>query len=128
MRLTWKDAAATILVAAIVIPYVGYLVRGEMPFIKDPRGMAGTALILGIAACAVGASAAQGSSILVKIGNVLGPVALVLGIATLIFETEWLLAGTIGAIVLLWLLATARHAVSGPVRTTTPPEAAALTR
>jgi hypothetical protein len=29
MRLTWKDATATILVAAIVVPYVGYLIRAK---------------------------------------------------------------------------------------------------
>ena len=50
MRLQTRDLVATILVALIAIPYVGYLVDGEMPFIEDPRGMAGTGLVLGIAA------------------------------------------------------------------------------
>ena len=40
MKLTLRDGIATLLVAAILVPYVGYLVNGEMPFIKDPRGMA----------------------------------------------------------------------------------------
>jgi hypothetical protein len=42
-----KDLIGTILVAAIAVPYIGYLVRGEMPFVKDPRGMSATGLILG---------------------------------------------------------------------------------
>jgi hypothetical protein len=50
MRLTPRDAVATLLVAAVVVPYVGYLVEGEMPFIQDPRGMSATALVLGAAA------------------------------------------------------------------------------
>lgn len=45
MRLTKRDAFATVIVAAVVVPYVGYIVRGSMPFIEDPHGMAGVGLI-----------------------------------------------------------------------------------
>ena len=47
MRLKAKDWIATLLVAAIAVPYIGYLVRGEMPFIQDARGMSVTGLLLG---------------------------------------------------------------------------------
>jgi hypothetical protein len=50
MRLRSKDLLASILFAAIAVPYVGYLVNGEMPFIKDPRGMSATGLVLGVVA------------------------------------------------------------------------------
>jgi hypothetical protein len=50
MKLSIRDGIATLLVAAIVVPYVGFLINGDMPFIKDPRGMSATALILGVAA------------------------------------------------------------------------------
>jgi len=50
MRLKIRDLVATILVAAIAVPYIGYLINGEMPFIKDPRGMSATGLVLGVAA------------------------------------------------------------------------------
>jgi hypothetical protein len=53
MKIGWRDGAATLLVAAIVVPYIGYLVRGSMPFIQDPRGMAATGLVLGLAATVV---------------------------------------------------------------------------
>jgi hypothetical protein len=46
-RLRFNDLIATILFAAIAVPYAGYLLNGEMPFVKDPRGMAATGLVLG---------------------------------------------------------------------------------
>ena len=39
MKIGWRDGAATLLVAAVAVPYIGYLVRGSMPFVHDPRGM-----------------------------------------------------------------------------------------
>jgi hypothetical protein len=39
-RLSYRDGFAALLLAAVAIPYVGYLIRGEMPFIQDPVGMA----------------------------------------------------------------------------------------
>lgn len=113
MRLTWKDVAATALVAAIVIPYTGYLVRGGILFINDPREVAGTALVLGITACAVGGSSVSRSDVMVRIASPFGFVALGLGIATLITGNELLLAGFIATIVLLWVLATVHHAMVG---------------
>src|SRR6266545_4501592 len=50
MKLSIRDGFATLLLAAILVPYVGFLANGSMPFIKDPPGMAATALILGAAA------------------------------------------------------------------------------
>jgi hypothetical protein len=63
MRIGWRDGVATLLVAAIVVPYIGYLVRGSMPFVQDPRSMAATGLMLGLAAAAVvGREAERGAS------------------------------------------------------------------
>ena len=53
MRLKSRDLIAAVLVALIAIPYVGYLINGEMPFVEDPRGMAAIGLVLGVAAFAV---------------------------------------------------------------------------
>lgn len=50
MRLGVKDLIATVLVALIAVPYVGFLINGDMLFIKDPRGMAAVGLALGIVA------------------------------------------------------------------------------
>ena len=43
MRFHLKDLFATFLMGAIAVPYIGYLVRGEMPPIEDARGMTSTA-------------------------------------------------------------------------------------
>lgn len=57
-RLTWRDAAAGVLVAAFVVPYVGYTVRGTMPFLQDARGMGATILgLTALAALVLGATA-----------------------------------------------------------------------
>jgi hypothetical protein len=53
VKIGWRDWIATLLVAAIVVPYARHLVRGSVLFIQDPRGMAVTGLVLGLAAAAV---------------------------------------------------------------------------
>lgn len=50
MRLHLKDLLASLLIAAVAVPYVGYLLRGEMPPIEDQRGMVGTGLVFGAVA------------------------------------------------------------------------------
>ncbi|TCN42197.1 hypothetical protein EV644_104579 [Kribbella orskensis] len=46
MRLKTRDVFASILLVLVAIPYVGYLVNGEMPFVKDARGMSAVGLVL----------------------------------------------------------------------------------
>ena len=50
MKFTRKEALATALVIAILIPYVGYAIGGSMPLVADARGMGATGLIFGLAA------------------------------------------------------------------------------
>jgi len=117
MRLTWKDAVATLLLAAIVIPYAGYLAWGSMPFIQDPTGMAGAGIVLGAIAAYVG------GWIVIRTGNAmryltatLGLVSLALGLLALAGENlfsatvwEYVLGAFIASIVLLWGIAIGRH-------------------
>jgi prepilin signal peptidase PulO-like enzyme (type II secretory pathway) len=108
MRITRRDALATVVFAAILVPYVGYLIRGSMPFIEDPRGMAGVGLV-GLALSLVVWDSTT------KIGQVLfglGLAALGLGIAALTVGgegNETLLAAFIGSIGLVWALETLYH-------------------
>jgi multisubunit Na+/H+ antiporter MnhF subunit len=53
MRLKVRDLVAMLLVAAIAVPYVGYLIDGDVPLVQDARGMAAVGLLLGAAAFAV---------------------------------------------------------------------------
>jgi len=82
MRLRFKDLIATILFAAVAVPYVGYLINGEMPFIKDPRGMSATGLVLGV----VGYLVMRRDDLFDRIGKAetaLAAVSLVLGLVVL---------------------------------------------
>ena len=134
MRLTGKDGVATLLFVAIIVPYIGYLAWGSVPFIQDNTGMAGLALILGVVAAVVGRWIALGEGTVVRYLTAgIGIVSLGLGILALVGEnvfndvTVWnsVLAGFIGTIAVLWAFAIARHAglISGetkfPAGTTT---------
>ena len=120
MRITYKDVVATLLVAAIVVPYIGYLAWGDMPFIQDPRGMGATGLILGLAAALVAVRAIFKPDPIHRTALGAGVVALVLGVATVWAETsETLLAAFIVAIVVTWVLGEAAH-LRGPVTARRP--------
>jgi hypothetical protein len=103
VRLTTKDVVATLLVAAVVVPYIGYLIAGEMPFIKDPRGMAATGLVLGLAAAVVAGRAAFTPKPLHRAALVSGLVALALGVVALAVGTSEILLGLfVVGIVVTW--------------------------
>jgi hypothetical protein len=110
MKITWKDAAVTVLVAAVVVPYVGFLVRGSMPFIEDPRGMSATGLVLGLIAAAVAGGGAFGHTALGRVTGIAGLVSLGAGVATLVWAesgavSDALLAVFIGTMAVTWALA-----------------------
>ncbi len=113
MRFKIRDVIATVLVAAVVVPYIGYLVRGEMPFIKDPRGMSATGLVLGTVAYLV---MRQGDALdrVTWTENGFAVITFGLGIAALVLAesgvAEVLLAVFMGALVLLWLAELTDHA------------------
>ena len=52
-HLTWRDGAATLLVAALVAAYAGWLVLGSMPLVHSAGDVAAIAFIFGFAACLV---------------------------------------------------------------------------
>jgi hypothetical protein len=117
MRLIWKDAIAAVLVAAIVAPFIGYMVTGSVPFIQDPTGMAGVGLILGLVGAAIGGWISLDSPGFWRMvtGGV-GLASLALGILALVSESflelgvrQGLLIAFIATLVVLWGLATVRH-------------------
>jgi hypothetical protein len=113
MRLTIRDAIATVLLLAIGVPYVGYLMDGEMPFIKDPRGMSATGLILGAVAFLVLRTGNARDR--VGQGETVGAiVSMVLGLAALAFAeaaaAEVLLAVFMASILVVFAFEVADHA------------------
>ncbi|WP_324652274.1 hypothetical protein [Georgenia sp. H159] len=112
MKLRKKDVLALLIGAAIAVPYVGYLLNGSMPFVRDPRGMAAIGLVLGAAAFAV---IRRGDPVdrLGKAEIALAVVVLALGVAALaLAETAaagvWL-AVFMGAILVMLVVELADH-------------------
>lgn len=109
MRIRLRDWVATLLVAAIVVPYVGYLVSGSMPFIRDATSLGAVGIVLGLVAVSViGPDAFRGPW--GRTAAVTGIVAVLLGVATALVGATWaaggvLLACFVAAIVLTWLIA-----------------------
>lgn len=113
MKLTVRDAIATVLVLAIGVPYVGYLVNGEMPFVEDPRGMSAIGLVLGAVAWLVLRTGNANDR--VGRGETVGAaVSMVLGVVALIFAeaaaAEVLLAVFMASILLVFAFEVADHA------------------
>lgn len=113
MRLKLRDLIGTVLVLAIGVPYVGYLVNGEMPFVQDPRGMSAVGLVLGTIAFLVLRSGdpldrtGKGEIVAAGASLALGVAALVLAEAAF---AEVLLAVFMASILVVWLVEIVDHA------------------
>jgi hypothetical protein len=112
MKLTIRDLFATVVVAAVGVPYIGYLVNGEMPFVKDPRGMSAIGLLLGAVAFLI----LRGADKPGRVGRVKWSVwilSLVLGVVAFVFAeaaaSETLLALFMGSILLAWSVEMTDH-------------------
>ena len=119
MRLTWKDAVSTVFMAAIVVIYVAFLNSTTEWLISSARGTAAAVLVLGIVGgCGMSAAAeqyqGQRARAYTSFASVLGATALVAGVIALITASTVALAILVVATLALWLVATARHAFTGP--------------
>jgi hypothetical protein len=105
-KLTVRDLLATLIVAAVAVPFVGYSVRGSMPFVQDPRGMAGVGIVGALLAFAAFGRKAFGTGTFETVMVTLAIVTIGFGIAALIAETMWwLLVPMVGGLVIMWALA-----------------------
>ena len=104
-KLTFRDLLATLITAAVVVPFVGYSVRGSMPFVQDPRGVAGVGIVGALLAFAAFGRQGFGTGTFETIMVTLGVLTLGFGIAALIVETSWaLLVPMVAGLVLMWAL------------------------
>jgi hypothetical protein len=110
MRLTWKDAAATTCVAAAGGLYAWHIASPDLAFVGSTRWVALTLFVLGVAACATGASYSTGGAYttVMSVGAV---AAFAMSLIALIIGSGPALAVLAGIIGLLWLVTTARHAL-----------------
>jgi hypothetical protein len=117
MRLTWKDAAATVLTAGVVALYAAYLAGAGLPLVSGPRVVAAVALVAGLGACAVGGTDLdRASRWTTYTGATLGGVAILAALVAMTTGLGAALAVLVGATVVLWVMATARHAFTGGAR------------
>jgi hypothetical protein len=116
MNLTWRDGIATVLVAAAALVY-GLWILGMV----DGLAMEAVAVIvlgLGFLASALAVvpgfgKLIGGSKAYLATASLIGVVALVSGILTVVDGTETTLAVLVLSTLVLWGLATVRHATSG---------------
>src|ERR1051325_1136194 len=94
---------ATLIAAAAVVPFIGYSVRGSMPFVQDPRGMAGIGIVGCLLMFAAFGPDALGTGTFKWFMVTLGALTLGSGIAALIAETSWaLLVPMVAGLVIIW--------------------------
>ena len=102
-KLTFRDMLATLIVAAAVVPFIGYSVRGSMPFVQDPRGMAGVGIVVCLLTFAAFGREGLGTGAFQRLMLTLGVLTLGFGIAALIVETSWaLLVPMAAGLVIIW--------------------------
>ena len=125
MKLTWRDGLATLVFAAIVVPFGGYLIYGSMPFLQDPTGMAGFVLILGVIGTLIGGWIVVDQGLGLQVTTIAaGVISAALGVAALVSENFWdvttrnlMLVGAVALIAVLWVIEIARASEVEPGQT-----------
>lgn len=115
MRLTWRDGLATDFVTVAALLYLLWL-AGIEPFGMGARGVGAAVLVLGLAASVtavvygVGAGLMRAPTPYLAAASIAGLTALVAGVITLTSASEPMLALLVAVTVVLWAMATTRHA------------------
>ena len=117
MRITWRDAVTTALAVVVVLVYLAHVASWAIPVIGDVRGSTLVLGAAGFAMCIIGGS----SSAVVRRDAFLVPLS-VLGIGAfaviaigLITGWELIVPLLTADILLMWVMATMRHALAtGP--------------
>ena len=109
MRLTWRDAAATLLVGAAAAVYLGQRLSVPLPLITDRGDVAAAALLLGFVACVIDEWTVKHAA-LVRTLSVLSVSTVGIGIAAMATESEVLLTIVVAMLVTLWAVTTLAHA------------------
>lgn len=113
MRITLRDAGATLVTAAVVTGYVGLVAGASWMPITSVRWYAVLFLLVGQSTCTIGAADALADGTTRGAGYLLGPIALVAAVAAVITGNAGVLGVSILCMALLWLVTTSRHAVRG---------------
>lgn len=112
-RLGGRDVAATLVVLAAFGLYAWHLAAPGTAFIGSTRWIAVAGLVLGAIGCSMAGPDAIRQTPAKWIGGVLGSIALVAAVVTLIAGSPIALAVYMAAFGLLWAATTVQHAVGG---------------
>jgi hypothetical protein len=135
MRLTKRDAVATVLVAVAVVAYGLWLGDVALTGVST-RAIAAVVLGLGLLGCTsnqrgmadmYGVGDRRGASMpYIVAASSLGALALVAGVIAVVARSESMLAALVIAMVTLWALSTGRHATTRVGTAVTEPTARPL--
>jgi hypothetical protein len=117
MRITWRDAATTAFAVVVVLVYLAHVASWAIPVVGDVRGATLMLGAVGFAMCIVGGS----TSAVVRRDAFLAPLT-VLGVGAFVVIAIGLISGwelivplLTADILLMWVMATMRHALAtGP--------------
>ncbi len=112
MRLTWRDAWATVLTAAVVALYWALQAGVDLGLLTTVRGVAGVGLLLGITTCGVGSARDLQHTPGYYMMGAVGVIALLAGVLAVITASDVALTVSVFAIAALWFATTLRHAMS----------------
>ena len=116
MRIPWRDAIATVLVAMALAVYGAWALGVKLPEFMTVGAIAATVMALGIIASAWAVvpgfgELLRGSRIYLALTSTLGLIAVGSGLLALVAGEEIALIVLVLATVGMWAMATARHAV-----------------
>jgi hypothetical protein len=112
MTLTRKDAVATGLVGLAVLAFLATHEAWNVPLIGDShRWAAAVILVLGIGACSAGARRVNSA-----LFSILGGTAFVLAVVAIVTGSLTPLSLLVADMVVMWAIATVRHAHAPPER------------
>jgi len=115
MGLTWKDGVSTLLLVAIVLVALAVMQEWDWPLLDGYRAGAVAIGVMGLGMCALSGSTSQASEPrgpYFATMSLLGVLALVFAIWTLIADTQEPFVALAVDTVLLWVVATLHHIVS----------------
>jgi hypothetical protein len=119
MRLTWRDGAATVLAALVVLVLLALTQGWSWPLLGDYRAGVVALTILGFGMCSFGLQARDASEFrepFMAINSVLGVAALGLVVFGLVLATQVLFVALAMTLLALWALTTIHHAMPDALR------------
>lgn len=120
MKLSWHDAAATLVVAVAAGLYWAFIADAGLPLVSGPRVLAVLMFVLGVTACAIGGGVvpadteaeARSRGVWSRVFAAHGALAFGLMVFVLVTGSTGALAGLTALVGGLWLFTTVRRLVT----------------